>query len=410
MAAGLSYFLWLSSIALAVFSIGNAIYCFTRKRRYRLFETNIEVEPQTPSARRVPVDSSPIASSPLRVLGNIIDPFRNDAASRAHPDETRDVWEVGVWDPSPLSLHLFAIFSPVHVAIYFLSLPVRSGPALRSGSPLLEIGTQSSAAVYFTVILTQILLSVQIICLKSWFVQQAHDLRIISKEVMHEYDQKYVHPRLNVIKRDVAIQCSTGTSTDFDVQIYTPTFNRAGFKTFANPNYAELTMQTPVMQTGMGHLARSTGFPSTPNTTQFQQPMPVRRLQFNVGESRATSNRRSTMSSSSSSTSAPTSTDEDIGRRIKRESSYGGREGIHSGYDQTVRRTTTQSVDPTAYEQPRQPRMGTEGLVDWSRNNSRGLSPSKMSTPLRKGSTIRGSTYAESLGTPLGTPVRRRQF
>jgi hypothetical protein len=35
--------LWLSSLALAAFSVGNAIYCFTRKKRYRLFESSIEV-------------------------------------------------------------------------------------------------------------------------------------------------------------------------------------------------------------------------------------------------------------------------------------------------------------------------------------------------------------------------------
>jgi hypothetical protein len=40
--------LWLSSWALAAFSVGNAFYCFTRKRRYRMFEQNIEVFPLGP--------------------------------------------------------------------------------------------------------------------------------------------------------------------------------------------------------------------------------------------------------------------------------------------------------------------------------------------------------------------------
>ena len=35
--------LWVAQSGLAVFSVGNAVYCFTRKRRYRLFESNIEV-------------------------------------------------------------------------------------------------------------------------------------------------------------------------------------------------------------------------------------------------------------------------------------------------------------------------------------------------------------------------------
>ena len=35
--------LWLSSWVLAALSFGNAVYCFTRKRRYRMFEQSIEV-------------------------------------------------------------------------------------------------------------------------------------------------------------------------------------------------------------------------------------------------------------------------------------------------------------------------------------------------------------------------------
>jgi hypothetical protein len=342
-----------------------------------------------------------------------MNPFRNDAASRAHPDETRDVWEVGVWDPSPLSLHLFAIFSPVHVAIYFLSLPVASGPV--HGSPILgyESSGTNSAAVYFTVILTQILLSVQIICLKSWFVQQAADFRIISKEVMHEYDQKYVHPRLNVIKRDVAVQCSMGVSTatsTSDVQVYTPNFNRSGFRTFANPNYAELTKQQPPVASPSTQLGGyRVGTPATP----FPVPPVVRRPQFdrvNIGDNA----RRASVSVSSSFASTLPDENADEDRRIRAVSRNRERQRYSGtgGYDQSVRRAT-QVEEPTprrneGYDQPRQ-RMGTEGLVDWSRNNSRGLSPSK-GTPLKKGSSIRGSTYAESLGTPLGTPVRRRHF
>ncbi|KAI5854293.1 hypothetical protein BZA05DRAFT_393769 [Tricharina praecox] len=376
MANGISYLLWVAQSALAVFSVGNAVYCFTRKRRYRLFESNIEVEPKTPSARRVPVDSSPVANSPLRILGNIIEPFRNDAASRAHPDESRDVWEVGVWDPSPLSLHILAFLSPVHVAIYFLALPITSHPTGGLG------GSTSSAAVYFTVLLTQILLSLQIIFLKSWFVQQAWDQKVISKEVMHEYDAKYVHPRLNVIKRDVAVQCTLSTQTDSgnepEVSVYTPQFNRSGFKIYANPNYSDLTVQTPApppFARSSQNAGNTPGIFSRGATPM--QPMAGRIRQPQFDRALANTSRR---------TAAADEDRERENRSRRRETT------AHAGYDQPARR------------------MGTEGMVDWSRQNSRGLSPSKMSTPLKKGSSIRGSTYAESLGTPLGTPVRRRQF
>lgn len=38
--------LWFISWALVVGSLMNTVYCFTKKRRYRLFENNIEVIPQ----------------------------------------------------------------------------------------------------------------------------------------------------------------------------------------------------------------------------------------------------------------------------------------------------------------------------------------------------------------------------
>ena len=354
-----------------------------------------KVEPATPSARRVPVNSSPVANSPLRLFNSIIEPFRSDADSRAHPDETRDVWEIGVWDPTPLSLHLLALFSPVHVAIYFLSLPLDNKMA---GYPM--VGYESSpASVYFTVIMSQILLSLQIIFIKSSFIQQRQDHKVIGSQVMHEYDQKYVHPRLNVIKRDVAIQCDSPGYSD-DVEVYTPQFNRTGFKTYANPNYSSFTTQR--QPSGLGNTSRPVTRESSFSSTPAGTPLQVQRIRQPVfdrasggggggggGGSVLDSARRVATAASSSSSSTP------LDAR-GRERYFGGSSGSeHAGYDQPTRRMGMS--------------MGTDGLVDWSRQNSRGLSPSKMSSPLKKGSTIRGSTYAESLGTPLGTP-RRRQF
>ena len=339
----------------------------------------VQVEPATPSARRVPVDSSPVANSPLRLFNSIFEPLRNDAASRAHPDETRDVWEIGVWDPTPLSLHLFALFSPVHVAIYFLSLPLNS---MVAGSPIVGYeGSTSPTAVYFTVIMSQVLLSLQIIFIKSSFIQQRQDHKVIGSQVMHEYDQKYVHPRLNVIKRDVAIQCDSPGDSD-DVEVYTPQFNRVGFKTYANPSYSSFTTQR--QPSGLGNasrpVTRESSFSSTPSASRTGTPLQMQRIRQPMFD-RANGSGRTPL--------------DNAGGVRGRERYFGGGSGSeNAGYDQPTRRMGMG--------------MGTDGLVDWSRQNSRGLSPSKMSTPLKKGSTIRGSTYAESLGTPLGTPRRRQ--
>ena len=91
-------------------------------RHYRLFEANIERKPETPSAKRVKVQSDPTTSSPLRLLSSIMP--TETAESRAHADKKNDVWELSVWDPLPVCLRLFCLFSPGHVLVYMLFLPV----------------------------------------------------------------------------------------------------------------------------------------------------------------------------------------------------------------------------------------------------------------------------------------------
>ena len=214
---------------LATLSSVNAFHTFTRKRHYRLFESNIDATPSTPSASRVKVDSSPVSSSPLRFLNTIFgDP---SAESRAHPDPTRDVWELAVWDPIPVCLRLFCLFSPGHVLVYWLFLPTAA------------LDPHPSVTVFTTIVL-QILTSIQLLLLQTSFSQQEKDSAIIHKEVMSEYDIKFVHPRLNPLVRDVGTQFSGDESLnkdkDEDVDIYTPSvILRKGFRTNPNPNYAK---------------------------------------------------------------------------------------------------------------------------------------------------------------------------
>ncbi|ROT40599.1 hypothetical protein SODALDRAFT_321914 [Sodiomyces alkalinus F11] len=206
-------------------STSNAIYTMTRSRHYRLFEVNVEQPPQTPSASRVKVQSSPVASSPLRFLANVMLP--ETAESRAHPDKTRDVWELAVWDPLPVSLQLFALFSPGHVLVYMLYLP------------LVPLDPRPSVTV-FNCLLLQVIMSAQLLFLQSRFSQQIKDTAIIHKEVLHEYDTKFVHPRLHPVVRDVATQTSSEDDTNKggSVQLGTPTtVIKKEFQTFPNPNY-----------------------------------------------------------------------------------------------------------------------------------------------------------------------------
>lgn len=211
---------------LTYFSILNTIYTFYRKRHYRLFESSIDTPQRTPSAHRVSVESSPVSSSPLRFLKNILGD--TSAESRSHPDPTRDVWELAVWDPIPVCLQLFCFFSPGHVLVYWLFLPT------------LPSDPRPSITVFKTIVL-QLLMSSQLYLLQSYFSQQEKDSAIIHKEVMSEYDIKYVHPRLNPLVRDVGTQFS-GHEEEKDDQVdtYNPTtILKRGFRTNPNPNYAK---------------------------------------------------------------------------------------------------------------------------------------------------------------------------
>ncbi|KAI1172389.1 hypothetical protein F4777DRAFT_515887 [Nemania sp. FL0916] len=273
---------WLAYLIGAViwFLIGfsglNAYYTMSRSRTYRLFEADVEKKPETRSARRVRVQSSPASSSPLRMLADVMS--YESAESRAHPDNTRDVWEISMWDPLPISLRLFCLFGPGHILVYMMFLP------------LAPLDTRPSVTVFNCLVL-QVILSIQLMLFQSRFSQQNKDSAVIQKEVMHEYDTKVVHPLMYPTVRDAGTQFARddfGNDTDF-VELGTPTVQlRRGFKTRPNPNY---TKHIDPDYTGSTHLNNTlnSGFSTPPLVTgrasqygselrnQALQVQPVRR-------------------------------------------------------------------------------------------------------------------------------------
>lgn len=220
------------------FSLVNAVYTVSRTRKYRMFEANIETQLSTPSARRVRVQSSPVSSSPLRLIADMMTP--ESAESRAHPDKNRDVWELSVWDPLPVCIRLFCFFSPGHVLVYLLFLP------------LAPLDPRPSMTVFNTLVM-QLVLSTQLLLLCARYSQQAKDTSIIQREVMHEYDAKFVHPRLYPVVRDVGTQMSdeqSPTKALESVQYGTPTtLLRRNFKPHFNP-HADSPESTPIKSHG----------------------------------------------------------------------------------------------------------------------------------------------------------------
>ncbi|RMJ20790.1 hypothetical protein PHISP_08341, partial [Aspergillus sp. HF37] len=228
----LSWFFTLVVHTLTLFCMGNTFYTFYRKRHYRLFESSIDQTPVTPSARRVRVDSSPVTSSPLRYLTNAIS--SGSAESRAHPDAHRDVWELAIWDPLPICVRIFSLFSPGHLLVYWNFVPTQ----LSDPRPSVTI----VASIFLAT-----LLSVQMSFLCSFFTRQAKDSTLVHKEVLKEYDTKYVHPRTQPLMRDVGTQfceadaTQSGADSKYNkVDTFTPTFIiKRGFKTNPNPNYVK---------------------------------------------------------------------------------------------------------------------------------------------------------------------------
>ncbi|KAF6829422.1 DUF2418 domain-containing protein [Colletotrichum plurivorum] len=254
---------------LGVFSVANAIYTMSRTRQYRLFQVNVEEKPHTPSAQRVKAKSDPSVSSPLRMLRKMLD--SETAESRAHPDKLNDVWELGVWDPLPVSLQLFCLFSPGHVLVYMMFLP------------LVPLDPRPSVTIFNCIVL-QLILSAQLLVIQSQYAQQIKDTAIIHKEVLHEYDTKFVRPRLHPVVRDVGTQCSPEESKDEEsfVELGTPTtVIKREFVVTPNPHVRqEEPLQTPPTNSYGSRLftptstRRSDVFTPVPSSRTVRQSLP----------------------------------------------------------------------------------------------------------------------------------------
>ncbi|CCG82484.1 Conserved fungal protein [Taphrina deformans PYCC 5710] len=101
------------------------------------------------------------------------------------------------WNPSIVSLRLFCIFSPVHAIIIY------------------------SCAKNVLILLPVALLSAQNLYLVQLFEQYVQDKQSIYGQVFTEYENKFVQPRVGVMKRDVGV----GTRPDDNgvyVEVHTP--------------------------------------------------------------------------------------------------------------------------------------------------------------------------------------------
>ncbi|KAK3898378.1 hypothetical protein C8A05DRAFT_38036 [Staphylotrichum tortipilum] len=326
-----SAFAWFSILAnflqwtLIAISVLNAFYTMTRTRHYRFFEMNVEAAgPGTPSAQRVRVDSSPAASTPLRLIQEVLRPETAD--QRAHPDKTRDVWEMKVWDPYPATLRMFCLFSPGHVLIHMLFLPL---PAL----------DPRPSVTVFKCFLLQVILSAQLLLMHSRFSQQSKDTAIVQKEVMHEYDVKYVHPRMHPVVREAATQVSIsdGHIDEEDVTVGTPaTVISRSFQTHPNPNYSRY-----VNPDGAQQPRPMSPTPFTPSAKPRPSIPPSFAAQVQSHQRLRRSLPASTTTSTSTSTSTSTGTTVHLPPNPPPEAGLGGSLGVFTHPNSPLKKATS---------------------------------------------------------------------
>ncbi|KAK3292236.1 uncharacterized protein B0H64DRAFT_224759 [Chaetomium fimeti] len=339
----------------------NAFYAMTRSRHYRLFEKNVEgAGPSTPSAQRVRVDSSPASSTPLRLLQGVLRP--ETAEQRAHPDKTRDVWEIKVWDPYPATLRMFCLFSPGHVLIHMLFLPL----------PMLD---PRPSVTVFKCFLLQVIFSAQLLLMHSRFSQQSTDTAIIQKEVMHEYDVKYVHPRLHPTVREVSTQVSIndGKIDEEEIAVGTPaTMIQRSFQTHPNPNYSRYvdpdagkpsqarTTMSPQLRSTMpanpftpSAKPRASVPPSFAAQVQQQRHSAVRRSLPPTTSTGAGGGPPSTPSAASKTTTTSTGTTTGTNYNLPPNSGYGGSLGVYTHMNSPLKKATSLNDVGAAFNSPR---------------------------------------------------------
>lgn len=344
----------------------------------------MEVKPSTPSVRRVKVDASqsPPGSSPLRYLANLM--ALDTPESRAYPDKASDVWELSIWDPLPVSLRLFCLFGPGNVLVYVIFLP------------LAPLDPRPSVTVFNTILL-QAVISLPLLAFSTLFAQQAKDTAIIQKEVMREYDTKFVHPQLHPVVRDVGTQFSETQPPEFKEFVQTGTPNtqiRRTFHTQSNP-YTRPT-EAP-MERSSTPQSRGTTPTNIMKPQMFTPPTATRRSDvFNPSFSQRSSALRKSLpagyATAATSTSNPAATGTDM--------NFGGNLGVYSHRKSPLKKAT--SLNDINARETASPRNSREMAAYEQRRMGQG-SPLKLSESRR-----RTGPSASETDNPFSTIPRNR--
>ncbi|KAG9031721.1 hypothetical protein FRB95_002393 [Tulasnella sp. JGI-2019a] len=195
---------WICGWLLILGSFVNAFYVFTRFRTYTLMMRQKQNPIKSPNARFVKRDmdreqegKSSVMQETFSVLGRQLGAaWRFLIGSSAVPDsgdKQDSIQELAMWNPGDFELALLTVYSPIHSL--FHSMLVRQ------------------YWLKWTII--TILLTATLNGLISYYERLVKDSKTLASEVMFEYNETFVYPRINVVKKDACVMTHEAEIVDY---------------------------------------------------------------------------------------------------------------------------------------------------------------------------------------------------
>ncbi|GAA5829496.1 hypothetical protein JCM11251_000179 [Rhodosporidiobolus azoricus] len=177
---------WWLSVALILISLANALYLATRRRKYQMV---LRRDPlSSPNAKSTQLEFSPTRHRASAVQGFKTRVKRLIWHTPEEEPHTFPVQELHVWTPDYVkwSLRFFTLYSPPIAFMYHFLSPSNFFPLLICGS----------------------LVHAQTFLLVHFYTQLISDRAALQAEVAHEYNAKFVYPRIFVQKKDACVSTS----------------------------------------------------------------------------------------------------------------------------------------------------------------------------------------------------------
>jgi len=194
---GESWFDWSvpMSFLLIVASLLNTLYLFTRVKLYRLHNRTEPVSSPHATFVSAQLDFEPLVPPPLttRLWSVVWHSFSLSwrfllgmsppAKKATMGGKTSRVLQLEVWTPGEPGMTLFSVYSPAHAFLWMAT----------------------TSANWMLMLVIMGIVGAQLHVITHSFEALLKDREIIAAEVMSEYNDQFVYPRVNPIRKDVAV-------------------------------------------------------------------------------------------------------------------------------------------------------------------------------------------------------------